>query len=104
MINELCTTYDSGHSENKIKNVQDLWRRLGRVAILTDTALDWVTERLDRKFLSAMERSTYETPDRKREMKLLKRTVLILVCLGLAVTVITIKLSAEAQIVYAVLG
>jgi len=69
-----------------------------------DMVLDWITERLDRKFVSAMERCVHEPPDRKKEMRLLKRTVLVLVCLGLLISVVSIKLSVEAQMAYAILG
>jgi hypothetical protein len=69
-----------------------------------DMALDWITETLDRKFVSAMERCVHEAPDRKKEMRLLKRTVLVLVCLGLLISVVSIKLSVEAQMAYAILG
>jgi hypothetical protein len=69
-----------------------------------DTALDWITERLDRKFVSAMERCVHDSPDTNREMKLLKRTVLALLCLGLAISAVSIKFSVEAQMAYAILG
>jgi hypothetical protein len=69
-----------------------------------DIGLDWITERLDRKFISAMERCLHDAPAQRKEMKLLKRTILVLVCLALAISVVIIKLSVEGQMAYAILG
>lgn len=68
--------------------------------------LDLVTEKLDRKFVGAMERCQKEDPDRKREMTLLKRTVLVLMCMGLGITAmsIVIKFAADGERIYAMLG
>jgi hypothetical protein len=103
MSHELCTTYDVSQGKSGVQ--KDLaWPRLAKFVTSVDSALDWTTERLDRKFVSAMERSLDDNPDKKKEMKLLKRTVLVLLCLGLAASAVWIKFSVEAQIVYAALG
>ncbi len=104
MTHELCTTFDVNQAGGEAQGGLNTWPRVGKLVSYVDTVLDWTTERLDRKFVSAMERCIEENPDRKREMKLLKRTVLFVVCLGLAITAVSIKLSVEAQMVYAVLG
>lgn len=71
-----------------------------------DMVLDLVTEKLDRKFVGAVERCHKEDPDRKREITLLKRTVLVLMCLGLGIAAISImiKFAADGQRIYAMLG
>ena len=104
MSHELCTTYDVSKGKSGIQKDVDAWPRLAKFVTSVDSALDWTTERLDRKFVSAMERSLDDNPDKKKEMKLLKRTVLVLLCLGLAASAVWIKFSVEAQIVYAALG
>jgi hypothetical protein len=104
MSHELCTAYDVSQGKNGIANVINPGPRLAKFVNGVDMALDWITESLDRKFVSAMERCVHEPPDKKREMKLLKRTVLVLVCIGLAITVVSIKFSVEAQMAYAILG
>jgi len=101
MPQPLCTTYDSGGQRHN-EDASTLWAWMGIFWAWIDTGLDWITERLDRKFVSAMERCIDETPDKTREMTLLKRTVFILVCIGLAATAVYIKLSAEAQIACAI--
>jgi len=98
---ELCTTYDENQGKERALNT---WPRFSRLLTDVDMALDWITERLDRKFVSAMERCVNEDPNRHREMKLLKRTVLVLLCVGLGITVVSIKFAVEAQAVYAVFG
>jgi hypothetical protein len=104
MPHELCTAYDGSHGKYHVASTlaPRLW--LARLVTGVDTVLDGMTERLDRKFVSAMERCVYENPDTKREMKLLKRTVLALLCLGLAISAVSIKFSVEAQMAYAILG
>ena len=104
MAHELCTAYDVSQGRHGISNVVNPGPRLAKFVIGVDMALDWITERLDRKFVSAMERCVHEPPDRKKEMRLLKRTVLVLVCIGLVISVVSIKFSVEAQMAYAILG
>ena len=101
---ELCTTYNGNHGVNKLESAIGKWPRLANFVTGIDMALEWVTERLDREFVTAMERCMNEDPDKKREMKLLKRTVLVLICVGLGISVVCIKLSMEAQMAYAMLG
>lgn len=104
MSRELCTAYDVSQGTNGISSILSPGPRFAKFVIGVDMALDWITERLDRKFVSAMERCVHEPPDRRKEMRLLKRTVLVLVCLGLLISVVSIKLSVEAQMAYAILG
>jgi len=104
MSGELCTAYDVSQGRNGISSILSPGPRLAKFVMGVDMVLDWITERLDRKFVSAMERCVHEPPDRKKEMRLLKRTVLVLVCLGLLISVVSIKLSVEAQMAYAILG
>ena len=104
MTHELCTAYDVSQGRNGISTVVNPGPRLAKFVIGVDMALDWITERLDRKFVSAMERCVHEPPDRRKEIRLLKRTVLVLVCIGLIISVVSIKLSVEAQMAYAILG
>jgi hypothetical protein len=69
-----------------------------------DDGLEWITERLDRKFVSAMEKSVTENPDKNQDLNVLKRTVLALVCLGLVLTAISIKFAIDSQMVYFLMG
>jgi hypothetical protein len=80
------------------------WARLASFVAGVDVALEWLTEKLDRKFVTAMERCRREDPDRKREITLLKRTILVLVCVGLGITAVSIKVAADTQILYGLLG
>lgn len=103
MPHELCVTYDGNQGADKLKGV-DKWPHLASFLTGVDMAFDWVTESLDRKFVSAMERCINEDPDKKREMKLLKRTVLVLMCVALGILAVCIKFSVEPQVVRALLG
>jgi len=49
-----------------------------------------------------MERCFNEDLDKRKEMKLLKRTVLILVCLGLSMTVLSIKFAIDNDTIWAI--
>jgi hypothetical protein len=89
---------------NEITTVSDKWSRLAILLTVVDSALEWVTERLDRKFVTAMERCHMENQDKKREMKLLKRTILILMCVGLGISALSMKLAPEVQMVISLLG
>jgi hypothetical protein len=80
------------------------WARLANFVAGMDMALEWLTEKLDRKFVTAMERCRREDPDRNREINLLKKTVLVLLCVGLGVTAVSIKVAADTQILYGLLG
>ena len=104
MPHELCTAHGGSHGKYRVASIIAPRLCLSRFVTGVDAALDWMTERLDRKFVSAMERCVHENPDTSREMKLLKRTVLVLLCLGLAISAVTIKFSVEAQMAYAILG
>ncbi len=101
---ELCVTYDGNQGADKLKGAADKWPHLANFLTGVDMAFDWITESLDRKFVSAMERCINEDPDKKREMKLLKRTVLVLMCVALGILAICIKFSVEPQMVHALLG
>jgi len=103
---ELCAMYD-------LKKVEEIgvyagatskWPRRGDFVARFDTCLDWITEKLDRKFVSAMEKSVSDDPTRKQELNMLKRTILFLVSLGLGITAISIKFALEAQLIYLGLG
>jgi hypothetical protein len=104
MPHELCTTYAGNQAANKSESAMKKWPHVANFVTGIDMALDWVTERLDRKFVTAMERCINEDPDKKREMKLLKRTVLVLICVGLGISALSIKFSVESQMVYTMLG
>ncbi len=102
MSYELCTTYFAHHRRQTIKRYLDIWSAIVNFIVGIDLALDWITGRLDRKFVSAMERSFNEDPNKRKEMKLLKRTVLILMCLGLSMTAISIKFAIENDTIWAI--
>lgn len=99
---ELCVTYNGNQEPHRLEGAMEKWPRLRKFLTGIDTALDWVTERLDREFVSAMERCIKEDPDKRRELELLKRTVLVLMCVGLGILAVSIKFSVEAKMVYAV--
>jgi len=101
---ELCITYDGNQGADKLEGAVDKWPHLASFLTGVDMAFDWATESLDRKFVSAMERCINEDPDKKREMKLLKRTVLVLMCVALGILAVCIKFSVEPQMVHAMLG
>lgn len=103
MPQPLCTTYDSD-GQRHIEETSTLLAWMNGFWAWVDIGLDWATERLDRKFVSAMERCIDETPDKTREMRLLKRTVFIIVCIGLVATAAYIKFSTETQIACAIFG
>ena len=104
MGRELCTAYDTSQGRSGISSFLSLGPQLAKLVMAVDVGLDWITERLDRKFVSAMERCIHEPPDGKMEIRVLKRTVLVLVCLGLLISVVCIKFSVETQMAYAILG
>jgi hypothetical protein len=104
---ELCATCNLKRSDRAIGGgfaAPTIWRHLGGLVHRADNSLDWITERLDRKFVSAMERCANDDPNTRRELNLLKRTVLVLVCLGLGVTAVSIKFAVESQLALFVLG
>lgn len=107
MAYELCTTIShdvNQQMDNEIGSDFGKWARLANFVAGVDMALEWLTEKLDRKFVTAMERCRKEDPDRKREMRLLKRTVLVLICVGLGITAVSIKVAADTQMMYGLLG
>ncbi len=53
-----------------------------------DMALEWATERLDKKLVWAMEHCINEDPNRQKEIKFLKGTVMVLVCVGLGIAAV----------------
>lgn len=107
MAYELCTTISHDVNQRMADEMGSdfgKWARLANFVAGVDMALEWLTEKLDRKFVTAMERCRKEDPDRKKEMNLLKRTVLVLMCVGLGITAVSIKFAADAQLVYALFG
>lgn len=102
MSYELCTTYGAHQRRQTIKRYSDIWLIIVNLLASINLALDWITGRLDRKFVSAMERNFSEDPDKRKEMKLLKRTVLIVMCLGISITAISIKLAIESDVIWAI--
>ena len=106
MAYELCTTisHDVNQRTDEIGTDFGKWARLANFVAGVDMTLEWLTEKLDRKFVTAMERCRQEDPDRKREITLLKRTILVLICVGLGITAVSIKVAADTQIMYGLLG
>jgi len=106
MAYELCTaiSHDVDQQMDEMGTDFGKWARLASFVAVVDMALEWLTERLDRKFVTAMERCRREDPDRKREINLLKKTVLVLMCVGLGITAVSIKVAADTQILYGLLG
>lgn len=106
MAYELCTTisHDVNQRTDEIGTNFGKWARLVNFVAGVDITLEWVTEKLDRKFVAAMERCREEDPDRKREITLLKRTILVLICVGLGITAVSIKVAADTQVMYGLLG
>ena len=100
---ELCATYDMNQVDNDTvyAGAASKWPRTGGFMSRADQCLDWITEKLDRKFV---ERCVNDDPVRKKELSTLKRTVLVLVCLGLGITAISIKFAIEAQLLTIALG
>ena len=106
MAYELCTTisHDVNQRTHEIRSDFGKWTRLANFVAGVDMTLEWLTEKLDRKFVTAMERCRQEDPGRKREITLLKRTILVLICVGLGITAVSIKVAADTQIMYGLLG
>lgn len=106
MAYELCTTisHDVNQRTDEIGTNFGQWARLVNFVAGVDITLEWLTEKLDRKFVTAMERCRQEDPDRKREITLLKRTILVLICVGLGITAVSIKVAADTQVMYGLLG
>jgi hypothetical protein len=106
MAYELCTTisHDVNQGTDEIGTDFGKWAWLANFVAGVDMTLEWLTEKLDRKFVTAMERCRQEDPGRKREITLLKRTVLVLICVGLGITAVSIKVAADTQIMYGLLG
>ena len=106
MAYELCTTisHDVNQATDEIGADFGKWARLANFLAGVDLSLEWITEKLDRKFVTAMERCRQEDPGRKREITLLKRTILVLICVGLGITAVSIKVAADTQIMYGLLG
>ena len=106
MAYELCTAISHDVNQQMDEMGTDFGKRarLANFVAGVDMALEWLTEKLDRKFVTAMERCRQEDPDRKREMNLLKKTVLVLMCVGLGITAVSIKVAADTQILYGLLG
>ena len=103
---ELCATKDIDKMDERLfySGAASPWPRSGGISVRVNESLDWITEKLDRCFASSLERSVNDDPVRKKELNVLKRTVLILVCLGLGITALSIKFAIEAQIAYFALG
>lgn len=104
MSYELCTTYDAHRSKGDRKRTFDVSAGMTSMAASLDKALEWMTEKLDRKFVSAMESAFTEDLKRKQEMKLFERAVLIILCGALGATVISIKLAVESSTIWAFFG
>ncbi len=82
----VCTVVASDVTQGDEDRAFEEHHRIAGFLAGVDMALDWVTEKLDRKFVTAMQRCHNESPDRKREINLLKRIVLVLICVALAVS------------------
>ena len=104
MSYELCTTYDAHRKEEEVKRGLDIPAGISNLATTVDASLEWITEKLDRKFVSAMESSFREDPKRKHEMKLCQRAVLVLLCAALGATAVSIKLAVESSAIWAFFG
>jgi hypothetical protein len=104
MSYELCTTYDAHRRKENAKRFSDLSTRARAIVTSVDIALEGITEKLDRKFVSAMEHAFSEDQEKQQEMRLLSRTVLIILCAALGVTAISIKLAVESSTIWAFFG
>jgi hypothetical protein len=102
MSYEICTTYDAHREKHNAK--KDISTGLSNLVTSVDGSLEWITERLDRKFVSAMESSFAEDPEKKQEMKLFQRAVLIVLCAALGAAAVSIKFAVESSTIWAFFG
>ncbi len=77
---------------------------LGTILVSADDALGSITGRLDRKFHAAMERRFYEDPNRTNEIRLLNRTILVILSIGLGISTFSLGLAVQSQMVFAMFG
>lgn len=104
MSHELCTTYDAHRRKETAKRYLDISGGLSSLVAAVDSSLEWVTEKLDRKFVSAMESTFTEDQKKKQEMKLFQRAVLILLCAGVGGAAIWMKVAVESSQFWAFFG
>ena len=104
MSYELCTTYDPHREKETAKRYFDISAGLTSLVTAVDASLEWVTEKLDRKFVSAMETAFTEDQEKKQEMELFQRAVLILLCAGLGGAAIWMKVAVESSQFWAFFG
>ena len=97
MSYEMCTTYDAHRRKETARRYLDISAGLTRLVTTVDASLEWVTEKLDRKFVSAMESTFTEDQKKKHEMKLFQRAVLILLCTGLGGAAMWMKVAVESS-------
>jgi hypothetical protein len=104
MARDLCTTINC--EVDQANDIEIACNRPAPGSLLAgvDMALEWVTEKLDRKFVTAMERCHEKDLNQKREMNLLKRIVLVLLCVGLGLAALSMRFAPEAQVVIVLLG
>ena len=101
---ELCTTYDAHRKKRNAKRGLDIPAIFLSILNILDVSLEWITERLDRKFVSAMESSFSEDREKRQEMKLFQRTVLIVLCTALGVIAVSIKFAVESSAIWTFFG
>lgn len=77
---------------------------LEKILMSADDVLGSVTGRLDRKFHAAMERFSQEDPEGSSDIRLLKRTVLAIVSLGIVISALSLSIAVESQAVFVVFG
>lgn len=104
MSYELCTTYDAHRRKRTAKRYLEITTGVSSLVTAVDTSLEWVTEKLDRKFVSAMETAFSEDQEKKQEMELFQRAVLILLCVGLGGAAIWMKVAVESSQFWAFFG
>jgi len=104
MSYELCTSYDAHRRKETAKRYLDISAEPSSLVTAVDASLEWVTEKLDRKFVSAMESTFTEDQKKKHEMKLFQRAVLILLCAGLGGAAIWMKVAVEGSQFWAFFG
>ena len=101
MSREFRTANNMMEFEYKHMNKQS-WP--GKLLLTADEALGSITASLDRKFHAAMERCFQEDPERSSDIRLLKRTVLVVVSLGIGISALSLGLAVESQVVHGILG
>ena len=65
---DICrsTTCDVNHGMDDIQRGPNKWPCPTKILVGVGMALEWATEKLDRKFLAAMERCVKEDTDRRK--------------------------------------